>query len=285
MTSRIPKLSAGAGAAVLVLTLSVAACGASSPSRQGSGPQANPPAAGSPRQGTAQLASATSSASTASAAGSAASASAAHQATITTQGVGTVSGAPDTMTLGIGVSTTAGHAATALAENNLIASRVQQALKVAGVPLTDIQTAGLSLEPTSPNPGFQVYDEVTATVKNIARAGTIIDDALAPAGDAGRLDEVQLSISDTSPLMVTAEQSAVASAKAQAEQLAAAAGEQLGPLVSLTDAPQEANGIYPQAFAASGSSSAGASAPPVPVQPGTQQMSVDVTGVWAVTAG
>ena len=194
-----------------------------------------------------------------------------------------MTGAPDTLTVGIGVSTTAAHAATALAENNAIASRVQQALRSAGVPLAGIQTTGLSLQPTSPNPGFQVYDEVTATVKNIAKAGTIIDDALAPAGDAGRLDQVDLSISDTSPLMVAAEQRAVVSAKAQAEQLAAAAGEQLGVLVSLTDSPQQPNGVFPQSFAASGSSAAAAA--PVPVQPGTQQMSVDVTGVWAVTPG
>jgi uncharacterized protein YggE len=203
-------------------------------------------------------------------------------ATITTQGVGTVTGAPDTMTVGIGVSTTSAHASTALAQNNVIASRVQQALQAAGVPLTDIQTTGLSLEPTSPNPGFQVYDEVTATVKSIGSAGTIIDDALAPAGDSGRLDEVQLSISDTNPLMVAAEQRAVTSARAQAQQLATAAGEQLGALVSLTDSPQQPPDIYPQSFASSGTSVA---APAVPVQPGTQQMSVDVTGVWAVTPG
>jgi uncharacterized protein YggE len=188
------------------------------------------------------------------------------------------------MTLGIGVSTTSAHASTALAQNNAIASRVQHALQAAGVALTDTQTTGLSLEPTSPNPGFQVYDEVTATIKNIARAGTIIDDALAPAGDAGRLDQVQLSISDTNPLMVAAEQSAVTSAKAQAQQLAAAAGEQLGALVSLTDSPQQPSEIYPQGFASSGAAGV-AAPPPVPVQPGTEQMSVDVTGVWTVTPG
>jgi uncharacterized protein len=204
-------------------------------------------------------------------------------ATITTQGVGTVTGTPNTMTLGVGVSTTAAHAATALTENNSIALQVQQALEAAGVPQADIQTTGLSLQPSQPNPGFQVYDEVTATVTNLAKAGTIIDDALAPAGDAGRLDEVNLSISDTSPLMVAAEDQAVAAAKDQAQQLATAAGEQLGRLVSLTDVPEQSQGVVSPAF----SSSAGTAAavPAVPVQPGTQQMSVQVTGVWDVSAG
>ncbi len=285
MTSRLPLLPAGAGAAVLALTLVAAGCGGTPAPRRGSEPPPAPPAAGSHQPGSHQQSAVQLAAATRprAATGGAAGNTSGGQATITTQGVGTVTGAPDTLTVGIGVSTTAAHAAIALAENNAIASRVQQALQSAGVPLAGIQTTGLSLEPTSPDPGFQVYDEVTATVKNIAKAGAIIDDALAPAGDAGRLDQVDLSISDTSPFMAAAEQRAVASAKAQAEQLAAAAGEQLGALVSLTDSPQQPNGVFPQSFAASGSSTGAAA--PVPVQPGTQQMSVDVTGVWAVTPG
>jgi uncharacterized protein len=200
--------------------------------------------------------------------------------TLTTVGVGNVGGAPDTLTIGISVSTTALHAAGALAQNNVIATKVQQVLRGDGVPPADMQTSGLSLQQAYPAAnGYQVDDQVTATVHDLRRAGGIIDDALAAAGDAGRLDMADLSMSTTSPYMAAARQQAVAAARVDAEQLAAAAGERLGPLVSLTDVPQQASPTF-----ASGAMSPSASASAtVPVQPGTEQVSVSVTAVWSIS--
>lgn len=201
--------------------------------------------------------------------------------TITTVGTGTVTGAPDTLTIGIGVSTTAPHAAVALSRNNDIAARVQQVLSRDGVAAKDIQTTGLSLQQAyPPSDGYQAYDEVTATIHDITKAGSVIDDALAPAGDAGRLQMVNFSLSSTDPFMASARRSAVASAKAEAEQLASAAGVHVGALVSIS--VQQSPG-YPQVFAAApagiGQGSGGTS---VPLQAGTQQVTVDVTTVWAI---
>jgi len=205
--------------------------------------------------------------------------------TITTQGVGTINGTPDTLTIDIDVSTTALHAAGALAHNNAVAATVQQALERDGVTAANIQTTGLSLQPPYPpgQPDYQVDDSVTATLQSLARAGTVIDDAVAAAGDAGRLDGVNLSISDTSPYLAAARTQAVVAAHTEAEQLAAAAGERLGALVSLSDQPQQSNDYLPEGtFAGASAGATSASATPVPVQPGTQQLTVDVTGVWAV---
>jgi uncharacterized protein YggE len=203
-------------------------------------------------------------------------------ATVTTQGTGTVSGAPDTLTIGIGVSTTAPHAAQALSQNNQLADAVQAALRANGVPAVDVQTTGLSLQQNwngnAPD-GYAVYDEVTATLHNLARAGTVIDDALAPAGDSGRLNTAQLSMSDSNPLMAAARRQAVTSAQVQAQQIATAAGERLGPLVSLTDQPQQQPG--PE-YASASAATPSVSAAPVPIQPGTQQVSVEVVGTWQV---
>ncbi|HEY3811150.1 MAG TPA: SIMPL domain-containing protein [Acidimicrobiales bacterium] len=208
----------------------------------------------------------------------AAAAAAAAAGRITTTGTGTISGTPDTMTVAINVSTTDQHAAPALAHNNAAATAVQQVLERDGVAAPDIQTSGLSLQQvTSPSPaGYQVDDEVTATLRDLTKAGSVIDDAVAAAGDAGRLDGVSFSMSDTSPLLAAARQQAVAAARTEAEQLAAAAGEHLGALVSLTDQSDLGQpvgvglGIPSMAPAA------------VPVRPGTQQLSVAVTAVWAV---
>ena len=199
--------------------------------------------------------------------------------TLTTVGVGTVAGEPDTLTLGISVTTTAPHASTALAENNVIAARVQQVLQGDGVAAADLQTTGLSLQQAYPaSNGYQVDDQVTATVRNLSKAGTVIDAALAAAGDAGRLDMANLSMSTTSPYMGAARQQAVAAARLDAEQLAAAAGERLGPLVSLTDQTQQPGPIF-----SANSAAASASSTPVPIQPGTQEVTVSVTGVWSIS--
>jgi uncharacterized protein YggE len=199
--------------------------------------------------------------------------------TITTQGTGMVSGAPDTMTLIIDVSTSALHAGTALQRNNALATAVQQTLERDGVKPSDIQTSGLSLQENYPpsQAGFQVDDSVNATTHDLTRAGTVIDDAIAAAGDSGRLDGVTFSMSDSSPLLAAARQQAVAAARVQAQQLAAAAGETLGSLVSLSD-EQQSDGSYP--FGATASAAASGSTAPVPVKPGTQQLSVVVTAVW-----
>ncbi len=200
-------------------------------------------------------------------------------ATITAQGVGTALGEPDTATVDIGVSTSALHAATALADNNRIAAAVQAALAKDGVSGQDVSTTGLSLyQMGPPTNGYQVSDQVTATLHDLAEAGTVIDDALAPAGDSGRLEGVTLSMSDTDPVLAAARQQAVSSARAQAQQMATAAGLQLGPLVSLSD--QQGAGFY-QSFAGyQNAASAGPAGVPVPIQPGSQQMSVTVTAVW-----
>jgi uncharacterized protein len=204
--------------------------------------------------------------------------------TITTTGVGNVNGQSDTLTLGIGVTTTAPHAAESLSENNAVATRVQQTLERDGVVKADLQTTGLSLQPAYPaGTGYQVYDEVTATVTDLTRAGTMIDDALRAAGDDGRLDMATLSLSSTNPYLASARSQAVNAARVDASELAAAAGERLGTLVSITDTSQQSGTPYPDTeFTAAAASSSVAA--PVPIQAGTQQVTVSVTAVWSLVA-
>lgn len=259
MTSK-PKL---AGLAVFCVTgIGLTGCSAS--------PRSGTPAGSRP---TAQLAAAQSPSPTA--------------ATVTAAGTGVVTGQPDTLTVGVGVSTTAPHAASALSQNNALAAAVQAALQKDGVQPSDIQTTGLSLQQQwnggSPS-GYAAYDQVTATIHKLQTAGSVIDDALAAAGDAGRLNEVSLSFSNSSPLLAAARRQAVLSAQAQAAQMAEAAGGHLGALESLNEPATQASG-YPLMFAGAATSAPGAAAPAVPIQPGTQQMSVQVTGVWQVVAG
>ena len=201
---------------------------------------------------------------------------------ITAHGTGQVSGAPDVMTISVGVNTQAAHATDALGQNASKATAVINSLKGHGVPASDIQTSELSLQPNYDNSGrvitgYQATDVVTAKLHNLTDAGQVIDAAVGAAGDAGRLDGVSFSIDDNSNLLAQARKDAVAAAAAQAQQLASAAGVHLGALRSLSE---DVNTPGPINFA-EGAAMSAASAP-TPVEPGTQQVSVQVTAIWDV---
>jgi uncharacterized protein len=205
-------------------------------------------------------------------------------ATVTTRGSGSVSGTPGIMTLSIGVTTTSVHAGEALTDSSTKANAVQQTLRNAGVAAADIQTSQLSLSPTysnnssTPN-GYQATNMVTAKLRDLSKAGKVIDDAVTAAGDAGRLEGVSFSIDDSSAFASAARKMAVAQARRQADELAAAAGMKVAGLRSISEDSAQtpyrsAGGAVP--------SSAQASAP-VPIQPGVQQTTVDVSAVWNLT--
>jgi uncharacterized protein YggE len=199
---------------------------------------------------------------------------------ITAHGTGRVSGAPDVMIMSVGVETKATHATEALNQNSSLTTAVIHSLKDHGVADKDIQTAQLSLYPqydTSGHTvtGYQVTDSVTAKVRDLTKAGATIDAALGAAGDSGRMHGVSFSFDDNSQLLAQARQDAVARAIAQAGQLAGAAGVKLGNLRSLSEDSSQPPAVFNATPTAGG-------APSSPIQPGTQDLTVQVTGVWDV---
>jgi uncharacterized protein YggE len=201
---------------------------------------------------------------------------------ITSHGTGRVSGAPDVMTMSVGVETRATHASDALSQNGALTAAVIRSLTAHGVATKDIQTAQLSLYPQYDNSartitGYQVSDSVTAKVRDISKAGPTIDAALAAAGDAGRMNGVSFSFDDNSQLLAQARKDAVTQAIAQAQQLAAAAGVKLGSLQSLTEDSSQPPNVFNSAPSAPAPGGGG-----TPIQPGTQDLTVQVTGVWDV---
>src|SRR5690606_37792220 len=76
---------------------------------------------------------------------------------------------------------------------------------------------------------------VTATLRNVDKAGAVIDAAARAAGDAIRLNQVGFSFDDDTALRAAARADAVKNAMAQAKQLAAAAGVAVGPVLSITE--------------------------------------------------
>jgi uncharacterized protein YggE len=208
-------------------------------------------------------------------------ASATGDARITVTGTGNVTGTPNQLVLSMGVQVNGASVGSALASANNAVNRVTAALRAGGVAAADIQTSGLSIWPNYPNNsqtpnGYGVSESLTATLNSLAAAGAQIEAAVHAGGNAATVSGVSLNLTDTSSLLARARAAAVADATAKASQYAKALGKPLGAVVSVTDeAPTQPLPMF-SADAAAAAKSA------VPISPGTQQLSVSVTVVFAV---
>jgi uncharacterized protein len=201
-------------------------------------------------------------------------------ARITVTGTGNVTGTPNQLVLAMGVQVTGSSVGSALGNANAAVNRVTAALRSGGVAAKDIQTSGLSIWPNYPDnsqrpSGYSVSESLTATLNSLAAAGSQIDAAVRAGGNATTVSGISLNLTDTSALLAKARANAVADATVKAGQYAKALGEPLGQVLSITDqAPAQPLPVY-------AGDSASAAKASVPISPGTQQLSVSVTVVFA----
>ncbi|WP_300006822.1 SIMPL domain-containing protein [Pseudonocardia sp.] len=200
--------------------------------------------------------------------------------TVTTRATGTVTGTPDLLTVTLGVVTRAGSATDALAANATAADDLLQVLRDGGVADADLRTSGLSIGPTYGDTGritgYEVSNEVTATLRDLAAAGGLIDAAGRAVGDAVRVQRLEFSVDDDSAARADARADAVGRARAQAEQLAEAGGVALGPILSITEIVADRSPPVPFAR------DAAEQAATTPLLPGSQEIGVTVEVVHAL---
>ncbi len=106
---------------------------------------------------------------------------------ITVTGTGNVSGTPDTLTLSMGVQASAASVGSALQQADAAVTAVTAALRGLGVSAPDIQTSGLSIQPTYQSSqaqpaGYGVSESIEVTLNNLGRAGTQISAAVRAGG-------------------------------------------------------------------------------------------------------
>src|SRR5262249_3393839 len=154
-------------------------------------------------------------------------------------------------------------------------------IKRAGIPDNKIQTSNFSVSPQyapyrpeNPEPqritGYQVSNQVTVTVDDLAKLGSAID-ALVKSG-ANQLGGISFAIGDPKPLAEPAGKNAVADATAKAKTLAASAGVMLGQVLSI----QEGSGYTPP-MPMVAYRLAAAEAAPTPIASGEQNISITVS--------
>jgi uncharacterized protein YggE len=190
-----------------------------------------------------------------------------------------VAGTPDTLRLDLSVVATASSVSEALASANRSAAAVQKSLLGNGVQKKDVQTSGLSIQPeydysnnAAPRlKGYQVSESISAKLRDLGRAGDAIGKAI--------LNGISLDLEDTGALVSSARDQAFADAKAKAEQYARAAGRSLGDVVSIAEDVTTPSPV-PMPYAASGGVATDKAS--VPIEPGSQDVSVSVTVLFSM---
>ena len=206
-------------------------------------------------------------------------------ATISLTGQGQVSATPDIATLYVGVDSREDTAAAALAANSEQAARVIETLKGAGVASKDIQTANFSVSPIYDNrksqstgrpeiDGYQVSNQVIARVRDLDGLGGLLDQ-LVGAG-ANRIGGISFGVEDDAEARDKARALAVEDARHKAGIYAAAAGVQLGPILSISEGGAR---VGPQDF---GVAMRAESAMAAPVERGQATISAQVSIVWRI---
>jgi uncharacterized protein YggE len=203
---------------------------------------------------------------------------------ISVTGTGRVLIRPDTADVRLGVlvqrpTATEARDAAATAMTNVV-----DVIKKAGIADQDIQTAMLSLQPVydynknaNPPPlvGFQVTNTVNVVVRDLAKVGDLIDDAI--AAGATTVDGVYFRVNDPSGAESQARKAAVDDAKAKAEALASAAGVRIVTVIGISEVsgPAPMPATYERAAVAADGGS-------TPVQPGQLEISVSVQVVYSL---
>lgn len=162
--------------------------------------------------------------------------------TLNANGTGTVYVVPDIARVSIGVNTQDENAATALSENTRDANAILQTLMNLGVAEEDIQTSNFYVYQqtnynqarpeldgeSEPTTVFVVQNTVSVVVRNLDSLGEILS-AVVGEG-ANTINGVSFDIEDPTAAKAEAQQKAIDDAASQAQEIADAAGVELGEI-------------------------------------------------------
>ena len=204
-------------------------------------------------------------------------------------GLGKTTATPDIVVLTMGVESQQKTVAEAQKDAVEAMTAVMQVLKSGGLADKDIQTSQYNIQQvtrwddkasTYEIIGYKVSNTVNAKIRNIEKAGSIIDSAAAAGGDLIRVNGISFSVDDPTPFYKIAREKAVLYAMEKAKQMAQLSGVKLGKLLYIT----ESNSYIPPVtnnymkFA----DSAAMAPSPTPISAGELEFQVDVQIVYQI---
>jgi len=201
-------------------------------------------------------------------------------------GQGKVSAVHDIATLRLGIEAEEASVAEAQTQAAEAMDEVMTALTSNGVAKKDIQTQHFSIRRITKwdrdkeeeiVTGYRVTNMVTAKIRDIDNAGTIIDAVATAGGDLTRIDSINFSVDDPTGYYEEAREEAMDDAKAKAKQLANLAGVTLGKPTYISESfyapPIVSRAVYEMEEAV---------AAKTPISPGEMEISLTVQVVYAI---
>ncbi len=191
---------------------------------------------------------------------------------------------PDRATIQIGVLSRGASASAASAENARVAQRIIAAIKAVGIGADQISTVNYSVNPEyrqmenrSPEiTGYTVHNTVVVDVRQIDQVGRVIDASL--GAGANMINSLDFYASNTEEARRAALAAAVEKARMDAQVIARAAGGTLGGLAEASVGaymiPMRRENVQMMR------GDVAMAAPPTPVEPGTELLSVQVMTRW-----
>lgn len=156
---------------------------------------------------------------------------------IVVTGFGSASAPPDLVRLSLAVSVTADNVAAARETAAGAMTDVRASLKRHRILDSDIATSHFRIHPEyeyGPDGrdqiGYTVSNGLSVTVRDIDKAASVIDDAIAAGGDHLVFNGLNFGLSDTTELEKSAREAAVDDMREKASQLAEFSGGELGDL-------------------------------------------------------
>lgn len=194
---------------------------------------------------------------------------------VTVTGTAEVQAVPNRVGFVFGVSTDAATAQAASSANAEKAQRVIAALRAAGVAKADLQTQDVSVSPhwseAGRPDGFTAHSSVQVKVRDVARAGSIVDAAV--AAGANETSGPTFDRSDRDELYRRALRQAFADARSKAQTLAGEADASLGRVLRIEESAAPRPVPYFEAAALSAKT---------PVEPGTQDVQATITVTFSL---
>lgn len=163
-----------------------------------------------------------------------------NQRSVSVSGQGAVQVLPDVATIQLSVVTRNSSVEEAAGENAAVMTDVQDALIALGLARESFSTSNYRIfQETSYVNGksiagdYRVSNMLTIVLREITKAGTVIDAAI--AAGANELSSLSFSVSDTSEAVAEARLLAMQQAREAAEKLAEASGAKLGRVLSVSE--------------------------------------------------
>lgn len=212
---------------------------------------------------------------------------------VVTYGKGSITATPDEVAFTVTVTHTEDDTAAAMDRTGKGVKAVVAALEENGVAEDDIRTASISVDALYDYTragrvfrGYQSRQTIKVRARDLDKAGDVMRAAIEADENAVSLSNVSLEVGKKADAMADARTKAITSARKAARALADAAGQDVGEAVFI-DEVSSAGGSYRypvdgQALSATLRNSSADSAGGLPIQPGEQQVSVEVKVRWSL---